>query len=349
MKTSDFDFELPQHLIAQQPLEDRTAARLMLVDRAAGTFTHYHVRDLPELLQAGDLLVVNKTRVIPARLFGMRSDTGGRVEVLLIEPRSERVWECYYRASGAPKAGREVVFADGGLTGTVLECLGRGRVLLELASERPLLELLSEHGVAPLPPYIKRAAGRSEDSRKDITRYQTMFAEEAGAVAAPTAGLHFTPELMAACEANGITSTAITLHVGPGTFTPVSAENLADHQMESERYVVSEAAACDIREAKSDPARRVVAVGSTSVRTCETIAAEHGTMVAKSGRSELFIHPPYDFKVAQAMLTNFHLPRSTLIMMVSALAGRELILDAYREAVREEYRFYSYGDCMLIV
>lgn len=349
LKTADFDYELPPELIAQQPLDDRTAARMMVVDRAAGSIAHLHVRDLPDALREGDLLVVNRTRVIPARLFGTRPETGGRVEVLLIEPAGDGTWAAFYRASRPPREGRVVVFAEGELRGEVVAVPGRGRVRMAFSSRRPLPDVLQDHGVAPLPPYIKRPAERTASSGQDIARYQTMFAAEPGAVAAPTAGLHFTPDLMDACRHRGIDAVSVTLHVGPGTFTPVTVDDVREHAMESERYEIDDNAAAAIREAHDDPDRRVVAVGSTTVRTCETVAAEHGRVVACRGRSELFIHPPFTFRVTEAMLTNFHLPRSTLLMMVGAFTGMDLMRDAYHQAASREYRFYSYGDCMIII
>lgn len=350
MKTAEFDYPLPPELIAQQPPEDRAAARMLVVDRWSGSLTHARVRDLPEWLRAGDLLVVNETRVIPARLFGTRADTGGRVELLLIEAQDEgRVrWTALFRAAGRARPGMVLEFAGGLLRAVVEEVRGEGRIVAALSSAEPLADLLSAHGVAPLPPYIRRQTGRSPESVVDLGRYQTVYARNDGAIAAPTAGLHFTPELLAECERRGVGRTAVTLHVGLGTFKPVKVEAVEDHRMESERYEVSEESARRI--AAVDRARhRVVAVGSTTVRTLESVAAEHGAVVGCGGRTELFIRPPYAFHVVDAMLTNFHLPRSTLIMMVCALAGHELVMRAYAEAVREKYRFYSYGDCMLIV
>lgn len=352
VKTADFDYELPAELIAQEPLPDRSGSRMMVVYPGSRRIEHSHVSDLPVFLEAGDLLVVNNTRVIPARLFGTRKDTGGQVELLLVEPvpgggseGSTETWEALYRASGKPRSGLELVLGDGVLTATVQGRAERGRVLVVLSGPRPVSELIEEAGRAPLPPYIRR--DRAGDAAADRDRYQTVFAEHAGAIAAPTAGLHFTTELLAALAARGIRTAAVTLHVGPGTFEPVRTRNVEDHDMDSERYRVDRASADAVEETKK-AGRRVVAVGSTTVRVLETVMAEHGRIVPCSGRTSLFIRPPYEFGAVDAMLTNFHLPRSTLIMMVSALAGRELVLDAYAEAVRERYRFYSYGDCMLV-
>ena len=347
--TSDFDFELPVALIAQHPLPERASSRMMVLRRDAGTIEHAHIGDLPGILASGDLLVVNNTRVIPARLFGERVDTGGRVEVLLIERvGGGDCWSAMYKASGKAREGLALRFADGNLMGTIMERLDGGRVLLSLASERPVLEALEKHGVPPLPPYIRRDAGKDLYRADDVARYQTVYAEHAGAVAAPTAGLHFSPELIDRCAQTGIGMAALTLHVGPGTFKPVKADRLVDHQMEPEAYCVDEAVAAAIRAVDREK-NRVVAVGSTSVRTLETVASERGRIEPCEGRSALFIYPPYEFRAVDAMLTNFHLPKSTLIMMVSALADREFVMDAYRQAVDAKYRFYSYGDCMLIL
>ncbi len=346
MKTSDFFFDLPPELIAQEPLAERSASRMLVLDRETGGIEHRHVTDLPGYLRAGDLLVVNDTRVVPARVFGRRHDTGGRVELLLLETGGDAVWESYYRASRPPRAGLLLELGEGAIRGEVLEVLPGGRVRVRLQADGPLLDVLEEHGVPPLPPYIKRSAGDPRTAR-DRLRYQTVYASRPGAVAAPTAGLHFTPELFARLEEQGVRRAVVTLHVGPGTFKPVSCDDVRDHVMEDERYELDAetAAAVDAARARGG---RVVAVGSTTVRTLETVAREHGGVVADEGRSDLFIYPPFEFRVVDVMLTNFHLPRSTLIMMVCALAGRERVLAAYEEAVRMRYRFYSYGDCMLI-
>lgn len=348
--TSDFDFDLPEGLIAQHPLPERSDSRMMVLRRDAGTIEHAHIGDLPGILASGDLLVVNNTRVIPARLFGERVDTGGRVELLLVERVDEEgcCWEAMYKASGRAREGLELRFADGDLKGTIREKRDGGRVLVRFESRRPLLEVLETHGVPPLPPYIRRDPGNDLYRADDVVRYQTVYAEHAGAVAAPTAGLHFSSELIERCEQTGIGMAQLTLHVGPGTFKPVKADRVVDHQMEPEAYCIDEAAAEAIH-AVDRAQNRIVAVGSTSVRTLETVAVERGQIEPCEGRSALFIYPPYQFRAVDAMLTNFHLPKSTLIMMVAALAGKEYVLDAYRQAVDEKYRFYSYGDCMLIL
>lgn len=348
MRTSDFDFVLPPDLIAQEPLPERDASRMLVLDRATGALEHRRVSDLPDYLHPGDLLVVNDTRVIPARVFGRRQDTGGRVELLLLESGNDDVWVSYYRASGQPRAGLTLDLADGKIHGEVLDTLPGGRIRLRLRSEGPLQEVLEEHGVPPLPPYIKRTPGEDPRTDRDRSRYQTVYARLAGAVAAPTAGLHFTPGLLQRLETRGVQRCSVTLHVGPGTFKPVSCDEVQDHTMEDERYTVPAEAALAVNDTRTRGGR-VVAVGSTTVRTLETVAREHGRVVAAEGRSGLFIYPPFAFRAVDMMLTNFHLPRSTLVMMVSALAGRKRVLAAYAEAVRLGYRFYSYGDCMLIV
>ena len=348
MKTSDFDYNLPPELIAQEPLSERASARMLVVDRARGDLCHSTVRELPGFLSPGDLLVANETRVVPARLFGTRCDTGGKVEVLLVEPEAEGRWDAFFRASGRARVGMRAEFAGGELTAEILETRAEGRVSLSLRSSRPLETILAEHGVPPLPPYIKREAGVTSRTDADREHYQTVFARNDGAIAAPTAGLHFTPELLSSLADRGIDRTAITLHVGPGTFKPVKSDEVESHNMESERYIIG-AECAEKMNSVDRTANRIVAVGSTTVRTCESVAAQYGRIQACEGRTSLFIYPPYEFKTIDAMLTNFHLPKSTLVMMVSALAGKDLIMQAYQEAVRERYRFYSYGDCMLIL
>ena len=328
---------------------------MMVVDRAAGgPPRHARVGDLPRFLRKGDLLVLNDTRVFAARAFGTWADTPGRVEILLVEPDPEPPadplrWIALCRSSRPMREGLSMELADGHLAATVLGPRDpEGKIRLLLRPDGDLFDVMDRHGVPPVPPYIHRSEG---DARTllDRDRYQTVYARERGAVAAPTAGLHFTPELLARLEAMGVPHAFVTLHVGPGTFKPVQCDRIEDHVMEPERYAVPEATAEAVRLAR-ERGGRVVCVGSTSVRTLETVAARHGgDVVAESGRSRLFIHPPYRFLATDAMLTNFHLPKSTLLMMVGALAGRERVLAAYREAIRERYRFYSYGDCMLIL
>jgi S-adenosylmethionine:tRNA ribosyltransferase-isomerase len=345
MKTADFDYHLPPELIAQHPAEKRDQSRMLVLHRADGQLEHRRFSDLPEYLRAGDLLVANDTRVIPARVFGQKEATGGKVELLLLEEVAKDTWDVLLHSSRRPKIDSHILFGSTGAKATLLEDGEKGRARIRIESPRPWLDVVTEIGIPPLPPYIKRPQA---GEKPDIERYQTIYAERPGAVAAPTAGLHFTPEVFQSLEKRGVKRSNVTLHVGLGTFRPVDAENLEDHRMEPERYTISEETARLIRETRA-AGGRIVAVGSTTVRTLETAAAEHGEVVACTGRSSLFIHPPYSFKVVDVMLTNFHLPKSTLIMMISALASRELVLRAYEEAVREKYRFYSYGDCMLIV
>lgn len=350
MKASDFDYDLPLELIAQEPPERRDGARMLVLDRGARTLEHRRFADLPAYLRANDLLVVNDTRVIPARVFGRKAKegTGGKVEFLLLEERSPGVWDALMRSRRRPKVGEQVILEEDLAVATVLEDGELGRVKVRVESKMPWLEVLDRIGQTPLPPYIQRKEATPERRAADQVRYQTVFAREPGAVAAPTAGLHFTPEALDRLAAQGVGQAAVTLHVGIGTFRPVAVENVEDHQMDFERWQVPEGAAAKIAAAKA-AGGRVVAVGTTSVRTLESAAARPEGFGAGQGRTDLFIHPPYDFRVVDAMVTNFHLPKSTLIMMISAFAGREFVLEAYREAIRERYRFYSYGDCMLIL
>jgi S-adenosylmethionine:tRNA ribosyltransferase-isomerase len=358
MDVRDFDFELPPELIAQQPAADRDAARLLHLDRRSGRIAHGHVNDLPGLLSPGDVVVVNNTRVFPARLIGRRMPSGGTVECLLArraveeggadraESLPSEVWEALMHPGQKLKPGAQVVFgADGILHCEVLERRFFGRRLIRLWTEDwPSVEsAIDSIGHVPLPPYIKRA-----DTAADRDRYQTMFARSRGSIAAPTAGLHFTPSILESLEARGIDRAEITLHVGYGTFQPVRVDRVEDHRVESERYEISAEAAAAIESARR-AGRRVVAVGTTTTRTLETVAlANGGAIVAGAGTSELFIYPGFQFRVVGALLTNFHLPQSSLLMLVSAFAGRETVLAAYHSAVAAGYRFYSYGDAMLI-
>lgn len=349
MNTTDFEYNLPPGLIAQEPPARRTDARMMVLHRAEGRWEHRRVSELPDFLRADDLLVMNDTKVIPARLFGIKETSGGRVELLLVEEIAPNDWISLCRTATRPKPMMVFRLASGKIRGQVLTLEPGGRIRIRLQAPRPVREILEEEGLPPLPPYIKRPDAVTPDTPRDRERYQTVYARVPGAIAAPTAGLHFTPELLAEIDRRGVTRAMVTLHVGPGTFKPVKTDTIEAHTMESERYDLSAETAEAVSQAKAARGR-VIAVGSTSVRTLETVAAEHdGSIVAASGRSSIFIHPPYTFRVVDAMLTNFHLPKSTLIMMVSALAGREFILAAYADAIREQYRFYSYGDCMLIV
>lgn len=337
MLTRDFDFHLPDHCIAQEPPERGTSRLLVLA--ATDRQRHRAIGDLPELLQAGDLLVLNDTRVLPARLFGIRRSTGGRMEALLAERLEPRRWEALLRPGKRARPGTVIDFADG--FSAEVESKGddgRFRLIFSAAVE-PQLET---HGHMPLPPYIKRP-----DNAADRARYQTVYARRPGAIAAPTAGLHFTAPLLAELAARGIERTHVTLHVGLGTFKPVTATLVHEHEMDGERYEISVEATEAIRHTR-ESGGRVVAVGTTVVRTLESAARETGQVVAGSGRTELFITPGFQFRAVDLLLTNFHLPRSTLLMLVCALAGRDPVLEAYHEAIREGYRFYSYGDAMLL-
>ncbi len=349
---SDYDYELPRHLIAQQPPARRSDARLMVVDRRSASIEHYHIRDLPQLLQAGDALVVNDTRVLPARLVGLRQQTGGRFEGLFLSADAQGDWRLLAKTRGKLAAGEEIALLNERLqTAFALRLLVKepegswiARPLVEgKLAERSAEALLEEAGRVPLPPYIR--GGEMVDA--DRARYQTVYASTPGAVAAPTAGLHFTPELLARIEASGVTVVRTTLHVGLDTFRPVAAENLEEHPMHSEWCRLTADAVAAIGRAKA-AGGRVIAVGTTSVRVLET-AARGGRLEPFEGPTKLFIRPPFEFQAIDALLTNFHLPRTTLLVLVRTFGGDALIRRAYQEAIREEYRFYSYGDAMLIV
>ncbi|SMO38461.1 tRNA preQ1(34) S-adenosylmethionine ribosyltransferase-isomerase QueA [Melghirimyces algeriensis] len=343
MDVTMFDFHLPEELIAQEPIRERSNSRLMVVDREEGTVTNRKFPDLLNYLIPGDVLVVNDTRVRPARLVGMKKDTGAKVELLLLNPLGNNRWEALVKPAKRVREGTEICFGDGVLTAVAeqkTEAAG-GRIF-HLQYDAPDIEqLLKSLGEMPLPPYIRKQLDEPE-------RYQTVYSKNVGSAAAPTAGLHFTPELLEQMKEMGVQIAPITLHVGLGTFRPVTAEKVAEHQMHAEYYEVSDRSAKIIQKAKAE-GRRVVAVGTTSVRTLESVAQEHGEIVATSGWTDIFIYPGFRFQVVDALLTNFHLPRSTLLMLVSAFASRELILSAYHEAVREKYRFFSFGDAMLIL
>lgn len=339
MKTSDFDFQLPEELIAQTPLERRDASRLLTLDRESGAVGHHHFYDLPRFLRPGDCLVLNDSRVLPARLIGHRP-TGGACEVLLLVDKSGDLWECLVRPGRKLKPGAQVIFGDGQLTATVEEELNDGKRAVRFHYQGIFLEILEQLGRMPLPPYIKAELQNQE-------RYQTVYSKVVGSAAAPTAGLHFTPELLEQVREMGVKVCYVTLHVGLGTFRPVKAEEITDHEMHSEFCKISQETADIINETKRNGGR-VICVGTTSCRTVESFAAEDGTMSERSGWTSIFIYPGYKFKVLDALITNFHLPQSTLIMLVSALAGREHVLAAYEEAVREKYRFFSFGDAMFI-
>ena len=339
MKTSDFDFQLPEELIAQTPMERRDASRLLTLDRESGAVGHHHFYDLPRFLRPGDCLVLNDSRVLPARLIGHRP-TGGACEVLLLVDKGGDLWECLVRPGRKLKPGAQVIFGDGQLTATVEEELNDGKRAVRFHYQGIFLEILEQLGRMPLPPYIKAEL-------QDQERYQTVYSKVVGSAAAPTAGLHFTPELLEQVGEMGVKVCYVTLHVGLGTFRPVKAEDIADHEMHSEFCQISQETADIINETKRNGGR-VICVGTTSCRTVESFAAEDGTMSERSGWTSIFIYPGYKFKVLDALITNFHLPQSTLIMLVSALAGREHVLAAYEEAVREKYRFFSFGDAMFI-
>ena len=339
MKTADFDFYLPEELIAQTPLERRDASRLLTLDKNTGAVGHHHFYELPQFLRPGDCLVLNDSRVLPARLIGRRP-TGGVCEVLLLVDQGGDLWECLVRPGRKLKPGAQVIFGDGQLTATVEAELNDGKRAVRFHYQGIFLEILEQLGRMPLPPYIKAEL-------EDQERYQTVYSKVVGSAAAPTAGLHFTPELLEQVREMGVRTCFVTLHVGLGTFRPVKAEDIADHEMHSEFCQISRETADIINETKRDGGR-VICVGTTSCRTVESFAAEDGTMSERSGWTNIFIYPGYKFKVLDALITNFHLPQSTLIMLVSALAGREHVLAAYEEAVREKYRFFSFGDAMLV-
>ena len=340
MNVSDFDYELPQELIAQDPLEDRSSSRLLVLDKVTGEFRHdvfYHIVDE---LNPGDCLVINDTKVIPARLYGVKEGTGAGIEVLLLKRKENDIWETLVKPGKKAKPGTVISFGDGKLIGTVVDVVEEGNRLIQFKYDGIFEEVLDELGQMPLPPYITHAL-------QDKNRYQTVYAKHDGSAAAPTAGLHFTNELLAQIEAKGVKIARVTLHVGLGTFRPVKVENVLDHHMHSEFFMVDEEAAALINSTKAED-HRVIAVGTTSCRTLESAATEDGVVQATSGWTEIFIYPGYKFKAIDALITNFHLPQSTLLMLVSALAGREHILAAYEEAVRERYRFFSFGDAMIM-
>ena len=340
MKTSDFDYALPPELIAQTPSERRDHSRLLCLDKTTGDFSHHHFYDLPDFLRPGDCLILNDSRVLPARLLGRRLPGGGACEVLLLIDRGESVWECIVRPGKHLRAGAKLSFGDGELTAEVTEVLPDGNRLVKFSYEGIFLEVLERLGKMPLPPYIKAELS-------DRERYQTVYSRVNGSAAAPTAGLHFTPELLEKIAAMGVKLGYVTLHVGLGTFRPVKEDELEDHAMHSEYCTVPEETATLINETKARGGR-VICVGTTSCRTVESWAKADGTMEASAGWTDIYIYPGYRFKVTDALVTNFHLPQSTLLMLVSALAGREHNLAAYEEAVRERYRFFSFGDAKFI-
>lgn len=340
MKTSDFYYDLPQELIAQTPLDRRDASRLMVLDKKSGAVEHRHFYELTELLRPDDCLVLNDSRVLPARLLGRREPTGGAVEVLLLIDKGEKVWECLVRPGKKVRQGARLSFGDGLLTADVIGVTEGGNRLIRFHYDGIFLELLEQLGKMPLPPYIK-------EELNDPERYQTVYSKEVGSAAAPTAGLHFTKELLERIQDMGVKLAYVTLHVGLGTFRPVKEDEITDHEMHAEYCSISQPAADIINETRRRGGR-VICVGTTSCRTIESWAAEDGTLRETAGWTSIYIYPGYHFKVLDCLITNFHLPESTLVMLVSALAGREHILAAYQEAVRERYRFFSFGDAMFI-
>ncbi|MBK8465657.1 MAG: tRNA preQ1(34) S-adenosylmethionine ribosyltransferase-isomerase QueA [Chloracidobacterium sp.] len=343
MRISEFDYELPAELIAQEPLSVREASRMLVVELATNSFDDRQFVDLPRLLRKGDVLVLNNTRVFPARLFG-RSETGANVEIFLVKRNENDIWEALARPARRLRAGKRIVFGDR-LAAEIVEKTEDGRVLVRFEADGELFEVLDEVGKTPLPPYIKR---ETEAIDTDRERYQTVFAKNRGAIAAPTAGLHFTPEILKSIEDVGVTIAEITLHVGYGTFEPVRVEDLSGHSVAAEAYEIAEQTAETLTAARKD-GRRIVAIGTTTTRALETSIAKFDRFLAGAHTADLTITPGYKFKAIDALLTNFHLPKSSLLVLTSTFGGHELIMNAYRHAVDARYRFYSYGDCMLIV
>jgi len=341
MKTSDFYYELPEELIAQDPLENRSSSRLLRLDRKTGGITHGTFTDIIDYLNPGDCIVVNDTKVIPARLIGASEKDQSKIEILLLNRRENNTWETLVKPGKKAKVGTRISFGDGSLVGEVVDIVEEGNRMIRFEFEGIFEEVLNELGEMPLPPYITHQL-------KDKDRYNTVYATNEGSAAAPTAGLHFTKEVLEALEAKGVDIATITLHVGLGTFRPVKVEDVTQHHMHSEVYAVDDEAARKINKAK-DSGNRVICVGTTSCRTLEAVAKDHGKIVPCTGVTEIFIYPGFDFKVMDGLLTNFHLPESTLIMLVSAFTTREIILNAYNQAVKERYRFFSFGDAMLLI
>jgi len=340
MKTSDFAFDLPEELIAQDPLEDRSSSRLMLLDKNTGEISHRIFHEITSFLRAGDCLVINDTKVIPARLLGRKEGTGANIEILLLKRKENDVWETLVKPGKKCRPGARILFGNGELKAEILEILPDGNRHVRFYYDGIFEEVLDRLGQMPLPPYITHQL-------KDKNRYQTVYAKYEGSAAAPTAGLHFTRELLGQIEEMGVNIARVTLHVGLGTFRPVKVDNVLDHHMHSEFYQVTEAAAEMINHTRKEGGR-IISVGTTSTRTLESAASDDGMVHAGSGDTDIFIYPGYKFKVIDGLITNFHLPESTLLMLVSALAGREHVLRAYREAVKERYRFFSFGDAMFI-
>ena len=340
MKVTDYYFDLPQEQIAQDPLEDRSSSRLLVLDKETGEYSHHVFREITEFLKPGDCLVLNNTKVIPARLFGEKEGTQAKIEILLLKRKENDVWETLVKPGKKAKVGTKIIFGGGLLVGEVIDIVEEGNRLIQFTYEGIFEEILDQLGQMPLPPYITHQL-------KDKNRYQTVYAKYDGSAAAPTAGLHFTPELLQQVKDMGVDIAEVTLHVGLGTFRPVKVDNILDHHMHSEFYMVTQEAADKINNAKKN-GHRVICVGTTSCRTIESAADENGMLKESSGWTEIFIYPGYQFKVLDCLITNFHLPESTLLMLVSALAGREHVLAAYEEAVKEGYRFFSFGDAMFI-
>ncbi|MDD2958130.1 MAG: tRNA preQ1(34) S-adenosylmethionine ribosyltransferase-isomerase QueA [Lachnospiraceae bacterium] len=340
MKTSDFNYELPQELIAQDPLEDRSSSRLMTLDKNTGALEHHIFREIVEYLNPGDCLVINNTKVIPARLYGSKEGTEAKIEVLLLKRKENNIWETLVKPGKKCKVGTRISFGDGILTGEVVDVVDEGNRLIRFSYEGVFEEILDQLGQMPLPPYITHQL-------KDKNRYQTVYARYDGSAAAPTAGLHFTPKLLSQIREKGVNIAEVTLHVGLGTFRPVKVEDVTKHHMHSEFYVIEESQAELINKTRSSGGR-IISVGTTSCRTLESASDENGVLHAGSGWTEIFIYPGYRFKLIDALITNFHLPESTLLMLVSALAGKEHIMAAYEEAVKDHYRFFSFGDAMFI-
>ena len=340
MKRQDFYYELPEELIAQDPLEDRSSSRLLVLDKESGAVSHHVFKDVIDYLNEGDCLVINDTKVLPARLIGAKVGTDAKIEVLLLKRKENNIWETLVKPGKKAKIGTKISFGDGLLMGEVVDIVEEGNRLIQFTYEGIFEEILDQLGQMPLPPYITHHL-------EDKIRYQTVYAEHTGSAAAPTAGLHFTPELLEKIEKKGVDIARVTLHVGLGTFRPVKVDEITDHHMHSEFFQIEEEAATKINRAK-DAGKKVICVGTTSCRTVESAADETGHLKACSGWTEIFIYPGYQFKVLDSLITNFHLPESTLVMLVSALAGREHVLAAYEEAVKERYRFFSFGDAMLI-
>ena len=341
MKTSDFYYDLPQELIAQDPLEDRSSSRLMHLSLKDGSIEHRHFTDVLDYMEEGDCLVINDTKVIPARLYGHKEETGALIEILLLKRRENDIWECLVKPGKKARPGAKITFGNGILKGEIIDVVDEGNRLIQFHYEGIFEEILDQLGEMPLPPYITHKL-------KDKNRYQTVYAKNEGSAAAPTAGLHFTKELLEKVKEKGVNIAHVTLHVGLGTFRPVKVDDVESHHMHSEFYIVAEDQAKLINDTKK-AGKRVIAVGTTSCRTLESATGEDGILKAGSGWTEIFIYPVYHFKMIDALITNFHLPESTLVMLVSALAGKENIMHAYEVAVQEKYRFFSFGDAMIII